>query len=153
MGSRTGWGLMALGAGLMFLLDPSTGRRRRALTRDKAASLARRTAERAQAMAQHAADRAKGVIAEARSLDEEWVDDRTLVARVRSELGRVVSHPGSIHVDAVDGCVTMRGPVFVWEADAAVAAVENTRGVCGVDDQMSRHEQPGSVPGLQGEGH
>src|SRR5688500_2960336 len=150
MSTRTGWGLVALGAGLMYMLDPNTGRRRRALTRDKAGRLARLTAERARALAQQASDRAKGIIAESRVSDEEWVDDQTLVARVRSELGRVVSHPGSIHVDAIDGCVTMRGPVFVWEADAALAAAEGTRGVCGVDDQLTRHEQPGNVPGLQG---
>jgi hypothetical protein len=149
--NRTGWGLVALGAGLMFMLDPNTGRRRRAITRDKARKFARLSAERAQALARQTADRARGVMAEARAAsDEEWVDDQTLVARVRSELGRAVSHPGSLHVDAVDGCVTVRGPVFVWEADAAVAAIENTRGVCGVDDQMTRHEQPGNVPGLQG---
>lgn len=150
MNTRTGWGLVALGAGLMYMLDPNTGRRRRAISRDKAAKFARLTAERAHAMARQASDRAKGLIAEARVSDEEWVDDQTLVARVRSELGRVVSHPGSLHLDSVDGCVTVRGPIFVWEADAALAAVENTRGVCGVDDQMTRHEQPGNVPGLQG---
>jgi osmotically-inducible protein OsmY len=150
MNSRMGWGLVAVGAGLMYILDPAAGRRRRALTRDKAVKFARLTAERTQALAQQAADRARGVIAEARASDDEWVDDQTLVARVRSELGRAVSHPGSLHVDAVDGCVTLRGPVFVWEAEAALAAVENTRGVCGVDDQMTRHEQPGNVPGLQG---
>jgi len=153
MHTRTGWGLVALGAGLMYMFDPRTGRRRRAVTRDKAAKYARRGAERAQALAKQAADRARGVFAEARASDEEWVDDQTLVARVRSELGRVVSHPGSLHVDAVDGCVTLRGPVFAWEAELALAAVENTRGVCAVEDQMTRHEQPGSVPGLQGQGH
>jgi osmotically-inducible protein OsmY len=153
MNTRTGWGLVALGAGLMYMLDPKTGRRRRAITRDKAGKYARRTAERAQALAQQAADRARGVFAEARASDEEWVDDQTLVARVRSELGRVVSHPGSLHVDATDGCVTLRGPVFAWEAEPALAAVENTRGVCAVEDQMTRHEQPGNVPGLQGRGH
>ena len=150
MNTRTGWGLVALGAGLMYILDPQAGRRRRALTRDKATKYARRTAERAQALAQQAADRAKGIVAEARASDEEWVDDQTLVSRVRTELGRVVSHPGSLHVDSVDGCVTLRGPVFVWEADAALHAVEDTRGVCAVDDQLTRHEQPGNVPGLQG---
>ena len=147
--NRTGWGLVALGAGLMFMLDPSTGRRRRAITRDKARKYARLSAERAQAMARRAADQARGLAAESRASDD-WVDDQTLVARVRSEIGRVVSHPGSLHVDAIDGCVTVRGPVFAWEADAALAAIEDTRGVCGVDDQMTRHEQPGNVPGLQG---
>lgn len=150
MNSRTGWGLVALGAGLMYIFDPQTGRRRRALTRDKATKYARLAAERAQALARRAADHAKGIVAEARASGEQWVDDQTLVARVRSELGRAVSHPGSIHVDAVDGCVTLRGPVFAWEGDAAIAAAENTRGVCGVDDQLTRHEQPGNIPGLQG---
>lgn len=150
MHSRTGWGLVALGAGLMYMFDPKTGRRRRAITRDKAAKMARHAAARAQAIARQASDRAKGVMAEARASDEEWVGDQTLVARVRSELGRVVSHPGALHVDAVDGLVTMRGPIFGWEADGALKAAEETRGVVGVDDQMTRHEQPGNIPGLQG---
>src|SRR6185503_9620990 len=38
-------GALALGAGLMFLLDPNQGRRRRALIKDKTYSAARRTAD------------------------------------------------------------------------------------------------------------
>jgi hypothetical protein len=45
MGSNLGLGVLGagLGAGLMFLLDPQLGRRRRALLRDKAVSYSRQT--------------------------------------------------------------------------------------------------------------
>lgn len=150
MHSRTAWGFIAAGAGLMYMLDPRSGRRRRAVSRDKALKYARLSQERARALARQASDRARGLVAETLGSDETWVDDQTLVARVRSELGRVVSHPGSVHVDAVEGCVTLRGPILASEADAALAAAEHTRGVCGVDDQLTRHDTPGNVPGLQG---
>ena len=150
MSTRTALGLIAAGAGLMYVLDPRTGRRRRAIGRGRAIKYARLSAERPRPLAQQASDHARGFVAETFRSDDTWVDDRTLVARVRSELGRVSSHPGSLRVDAVDGCVMLAGPVLSDEADARVAAVENTRGVCGVDDQLTRHETPGNVPGLQG---
>lgn len=61
-------GALALGAGLMFLLDPAQGRRRRALIRDKAYSAAVRTGRYAQKTGRHWSNKAQGLAAEARGL-------------------------------------------------------------------------------------
>src|SRR5207302_9218591 len=61
-------GALALGAGLMFLLDPAQGRRRRALIRDKATSAARRTQQYVQKKGRHWGNKAYGMAAEAGSL-------------------------------------------------------------------------------------
>jgi hypothetical protein len=58
----------ALGAGLMYVFDPQAGRRRQALIRDKAYSLADDAQEYAGKKARHLANQAQGVAAEARSM-------------------------------------------------------------------------------------
>jgi hypothetical protein len=49
----------ALGAGLMYALDPSTGRRRRAKARDKIIHLSRLSSKRTRSMASDVSNRAK----------------------------------------------------------------------------------------------
>jgi len=61
-------GALALGAGLMFLLDPSQGRRRRALIRDKAVSSAHQAQRYAASTGRHLGNKAQGWAAEARSM-------------------------------------------------------------------------------------
>ena len=79
------------------------GRRRRALTRDKVYSVARRTSHSVRDTVGGATHRVRdygqGRVARARAAHRnEVVPDEKLVARVRAELGRAVSHPGAIHV-------------------------------------------------------
>jgi hypothetical protein len=52
---------MGLGAGLMYLFDPQQGRRRRALARDKAVSLAHQAQDAAEAVAKDLRNRAQGL--------------------------------------------------------------------------------------------
>jgi hypothetical protein len=59
---------MALGAGLMYVLDPEGGRRRRALMRDKAYSWANDARGLAEKKARHLGNQARGVMAGARSM-------------------------------------------------------------------------------------
>jgi hypothetical protein len=59
---------VGLGAGLMFLLDPDRGRRRRALARDKAIHLARRTEKIVGARSRDLGNRASGAASRIRSL-------------------------------------------------------------------------------------
>ncbi|HXG89213.1 MAG TPA: BON domain-containing protein [Vicinamibacterales bacterium] len=80
------------------------------------------------------------------------VDDVVIEARVRSSLGRVTSHPGTVGVASIDGMVTLTGPVLAAEHAAICRAVGRVRGVGEVIDQLTQHEQAGSVPGLQGDG-
>jgi YtxH-like protein len=58
---------LALGVGLMYLLDPQAGRRRRALVRDKAHSWANDAEDYAEKTARHLRNKAQGVVHEARS--------------------------------------------------------------------------------------
>jgi hypothetical protein len=57
----------AAGAGLMFVLDPERGRRRRALIRDKVTSMARRTGDAVDGQSRHVVNRARGLVIEMRS--------------------------------------------------------------------------------------
>lgn len=146
-------GPISLGAALMYLFDPNNGRRRRALLRDQTTHFARRTREASEALASDLQNRASGLRARLeRSTEEEFVDDATLEARVRAKLGRVSTHPGATAVSSINGIVTLTGPVLTAEHRSVVRAVEGVRGVSEVIDQMSVHDEPGSVPGLQGEG-
>jgi hypothetical protein len=139
------------GAGLMFLLDPSRGARRRALVRDKFVRAAHKTRDAADATGRDLRNRIQGVRAwtESRFTDEH-VDARTLCARVRTELGRVASHPRAVCVSARDGAVTLSGDVLASEVSSIVKAVAGVRGVEDVQNRMTAHASPDGVPSLQG---
>jgi len=140
-----------LGAAAMYILDPDRGRRRRALLRDKLYSLARRAPRVIEVTARDLSSRAQGVAAKAASrLIEDVVPDEKLVARVRSELGRVVSHPGAIEVTANQGRVRLSGHVLAQEVDHLLSAVSAVPGVRDVENQLEVHETPDNIPALQG---
>ena len=141
-----------IGAGLMFVLDPERGRRRRALVRDKVTHLLSKSDDLLGATARDMANRTRGVIAEARTLfgGDGEVSDEVLAQRVRTELGHWVSHPGSIEVDAREGRVTLRGVILKRELDPLPRAIGRVRGVREVDNQLEAHDRPDDVPGLQG---
>jgi hypothetical protein len=151
-----GLALIGLGAGLMFYLDPDRGRRRRALVRDRLARALHDFDNAVGAVACELANRARGLRAEARSLPS-WfaggpVDDGLLEARVRSRMGRYVSHPRAIVVVACRGCVTLRGPILADEVGSLLSAVALVPDVTGVINGLDTHERPGDIPGLQGGG-
>ena len=118
----------SVGAGLMFLFDPSRGARRRALVRDKVVRAARTTRNAAGATTRDLGQRLTGVAARTRSrLADDAADDRIVCERVRSELGRVASHPHAIPVASNGGVVTLSGDVLASEAPAIVSAVGGIR--------------------------
>jgi uncharacterized membrane protein len=144
-------GGIGLGAALMYVLDPDRGRRRRALARDILVSAANRTPDAIGATARDLRNRARGLAAQAGSMfSDEGATDEVLVARVRSKMGRVVSHPGSIEVAADQGRVTLSGPVLAHEVDDLLSCVRQVPGVAAVDVRLEVHKQAGDVPGLQG---
>ena len=145
-------GGLGLGAGLMYLLDPDRGARRRAVIRDQfvhASHQARREFERTI----HDLDnRTQGVLAKALSpVLSEPATDEVLVERVRARMGRVVSHPHAIHVAAADGAVTLTGAIMAGEVRRLLRAASTVRGVKSVENLLEPHETPGHIPGLQGE--
>jgi hypothetical protein len=144
---------VGFGAALMFLLDPNQGGRRRALLRDKAVRLWTRGSRQVGGLSEDLGNRARGVLSETKSRlrREETPPDAVLEARVRSEIGHVVSHPRAIDVRASNGRVTISGPVLASEVDALLGRVAGVRGVTDVENRLEVHEHPDGIPGLQGE--
>ena len=126
------------GAALMYLLDPSMGRRRRAGLRDKAIHFSKAGMHTARLMGRDTFHRLQGLWAETTHgfKKHELVSDDILVERVRSQLGRGLSHASSIKVSANDGCVVLRGSILENERNRLLRRVRSIRGVKSVDDQL-----------------
>jgi hypothetical protein len=139
---------LGLGTGLMYLLDPDRGRRRRALLRDKGAWALRKKGDCIEVTAHDLRNRAQGITHIHSS--SEPVDDRIVAERVRSKLGRVVAHPGAIEVNALNGAVTLSGPILVEEMSELLKCVNGVRGVKQVINNLEAHEQADNHPALQG---
>jgi hypothetical protein len=144
----------AFGAVAMYMLDPDKGRRRRALARDRTASLFTDAGETLCEAGRDIANRAHG--AQARALrwiqGDAAIDDLRLIERVRAHIGRVVSHPHAIQVGARDAWVTVSGPILANEVEPLLATVRGVPGVRGVEEHLAVHAEPDSVPSLQGTG-
>src|SRR5215218_9705047 len=101
-------GSFAVGAGLMYFLDPSRGARRRGEVRNQATGTYNRTGTGLSRTAQHLRNSAQGLMAETKArFRSESPTDFQLGARVRSRLGRVCSHPSAItiYADGANGIV------------------------------------------------
>jgi uncharacterized membrane protein len=127
----------AVGAGIMYLVDPDRGARRRALVRDKSVHSARRLGSLIDKASRDLTYRTRGLVAEARSLGDDHPSDERLRERVRAELGRVVSHPHSIHVEASEGVVSLQGPIPASEVRGLVTRVRRVPGVRGIEDHLT----------------
>lgn len=143
-----------LGAALSYVLDPQAGGRRRALARDSIVRASRKTRDGIDATARDIANRTRGIAAATRGrISREEVDDWRLIERVRARLGRACSHPHAIDVDAVDGEVTLRGPILSSEVDRLLSTVASVRGVRTVLNELEPHDSPQGIPSLQGDGN
>jgi uncharacterized membrane protein len=148
---KLGYGAaLAVGAALMYGLDPNQGRRRRARLRDEADHVAHAAVRSANKAVEDASHRFHGLGARLRSLAVSGrVDDAVLAERVRSCLGRLCSHPHALRVTVKDGVVEVQGPVMAEEARALLSRVRRVPGAVGVRDGLERHSGP-DVPALQG---
>jgi hyperosmotically inducible protein len=127
----------AAGAAIMYYFDPEGGRRRRALARDKGVGAGQDVGEFARTRAKRAADRVEGAVARTRArVRHEPVDDERLRERIRSQLGRLVEHPGAVNVQVTDGHVVLGGNASRDEIDALGDVVAATPGVEGVANRL-----------------
>jgi hypothetical protein len=143
----------AAGALFMFMFDPGQGRRRRALVRDKITHL-RRVMTRDVPTTVEKRGRfirgvAKGLVHDTTEVlpfnGHPLVDNETLVARVRSEVLRDAQiKAGEIHVDAYEGCVTLRGQLE--HRDEIRRLVRETAHVEGVREVRNFLHTPGTPP-------
>lgn len=145
-------GGLGLGAGLMYLFDPDRGRRRRAHLRDRAAGVVHDAEQAAGKTARDLAHRGQGLLAQARSCFEREVgaEPDVLEQRVRSEIGRVVSHPGSIDVTCYDGSVVLMGLILEKELHPLLDAVRKVKGVKSTTDWLCEVPTAEHISGLQG---
>lgn len=135
---------MCLGAGLMYFFDPDRGRRRRGLVRDQVVRSAQGMEHFLDAACRDLQHRTQGVIAELSALvSSTSVSDNVLVDRVRSKMGRCVSHARTIEVEAHDGRITLRGPISAREVGALVSCVRSIPGVHGVDNELAVQSEDG----------
>lgn len=140
----------AIGAGLMYLYDPEMGNRRRALLRDQWVRLGNVTEETPGDVRQDLGNRLRSLAAEVQGrLTPEQAPDDVLAARVRSNLGRIATHPGTVTVTANNGTVTLSGQVPAGEVTRLLASTGLVRGVTGVDNRLEVHESADAVSGLQ----
>jgi osmotically-inducible protein OsmY len=132
---------MLAGAGMMYLLDPDRGTRRRALVRDQLVHAGHEAGDLGEAAASRGRDirnRARGAVAETRNrLSKEDVEDSVLEARVRSQLGHHTTEADDILVDVANGMVTLSGAVRVTDVDGLIAGIGKVRGVRNVESALS----------------
>jgi hyperosmotically inducible protein len=129
-----GIALFVGGAGLAYLFDPQSGKRRRDVLRDRGAALLRRIVRRSVRKAKYTAGHAEGVAAKAASAlsrEAEQADDATVKDRILSQAFREAGVPtGDVVVDVADGIATLRGTLE--SVDLANDLIERVRAVPGV---------------------
>jgi hypothetical protein len=144
---------LILGAGLMYLLDPNKGPARRAMLRDKITGTFHDGRDFVGAGVRDLRNRAEGAVHRTTShIRPDSADDDTLAERVRAKLGRYVSHPRALSVEARDGLVTLHGPILRDEAETLIGAVSSVRGVREVLNRLEPHDLDDEAPGLKGRG-
>jgi uncharacterized membrane protein len=141
----------ALGAAAMYWLDPTTGRRRRAVLRDKLTSASIDVGDAVGVAKRDLTYRTRGLGARVRSVfTTSDVPAEVLAERVRSAMGRAVSHPGAIDVATVNGMVRLSGAVLAREHSALIDVVGSVRGVEYVIDELAVYANATGIPDLQG---
>ena len=136
---------LAAGAGFMYLADPDRGRRRRATARDKVVHTMNQAGRAVDRSLRDLTNRAHGLFAETlNAVLPVDVPDEVLVDRVRTHLGRLVSHPACIEVRIANGHAILRGDVADNEVPHLLAAVGRIPGVRSVIDNLTpRHRGQG----------
>jgi uncharacterized membrane protein/osmotically-inducible protein OsmY len=141
---------VGVGGALIYMLDPDRGTRRRALLRDQLVHVTHKTPDAISATARDLRNRVRGVAAElSHAFTSDEVSDEVLVARVRSQMGRVVSHPHAIEVKADRGRVTLSGPILSHEVGEWLSCASAVRGVKELENHLEVHKQAGDLPSLQ----
>lgn len=140
----------AAGAFAMYMLDPETGRRRRALVREKAVAAGHDAQRLARGASRNTANQLRGAAAEARSRARGApVSDRQLHERIRSELGHLVDQPSQVEVNVSNGFVTLGGSIKPPEMERLIGAVSAMQGVEHVENRLSAAPAAAGAQGTQ----
>ena len=134
----------AIGAGLMYILDPNRGNARRAKLREKAVRAIhiaqRETNKQLRNAGNHLAGTMREIKSSIRDRSSEVSDDIVL-DRVRAQLGRDVRHMRMLDFTVQDGCVIVAGPALCGEAEKIRCRLRKTRGVRNCDVRVAEVSQ------------
>ncbi len=142
----------AAGALAMYCLDSATGRRRRALARDKIVGASHEAADFLEGAEKHLVDRAKGMMgagSPGRASSAHPRSDAQLRERVRSRMGHLVSHPRAIEVSVEEGVVRLTGQVLVKELDGLLSQLTDMPGVRKVHNALAALNDPSGFGEVQ----
>jgi uncharacterized membrane protein len=147
-------GGLGVGAGLMYLLDPDRGRRRRAMIRDQIVQALHETGDALDAGVRDLNNRAYGGVIHLFSfLIPSRTTDPVLAERIRASLGRCVAFPHAIEVAVANGHVTLTGHILRQDVERLTNCVRRMKGVKGMIDKLTVHEKPGETPDMMGRPH
>ena len=155
--SAAGAGTLALGAGLMYFLDPQRGRPRRAWVGQKMTRFLNDTGRTFRSTGRHVWNRmhgvAHGVTSQARSRlpgsAPGPVDGEQLLRRIWAEVGHVLTYPSQVQImTSAGGAVTLYGRVPAAEEDRLLATVHAVPGVTQIINRLQAADAGGS--GAQG---
>jgi hypothetical protein len=143
----------ALGAGAIYFLDSANGRTRRKMAVDQATRIVNDCGRAFRQTGRYFNDimnRSRGLAYETRTrfTGSADVSPETLMQRVRSEMGHVVTNAGAISV-MVDNNrdVTLTGRVLAGELDALLTTVNKVPGVNQIINRLDVQDSPEAVAG------
>jgi hypothetical protein len=124
---------LAAGVGLMYLLDPTDGARRRNVLLGKTTRFLNETGDFFRRTGRHLSNRSRGVVHETRSMFQsgEVVSDRQLAERIRSRIGHL-QQQSNVNVVATDGRITITGQCSPDDVEALLSTVQSTPGVASI---------------------
>jgi hypothetical protein len=135
-------GGVALGAGLMYLLDLDRGGGRRARLRQLAATLGGKVRDWQKTLqATSFQEGIAGASTPPAVVFPTPVPDWVLAERARLEIWRAVAHPDSIQISARDGHLTLWGPVRPGESEALREKLEKLPGLHGLELQLTTPQE------------
>lgn len=145
-------GGLLLGAAGMYLLDPRSGRQRRALLRDQLTHATHSAEHSARRLGRDFSNRTHGTVARAKRLltPQEQLDNRRLEARVRATLGRLCSHANRVSVEVDEGAVTLGGSILRREVGDVLTGIRRVPGVRSVVSHLEAVENKAELPGGAG---
>jgi len=127
-------GAFVVGAGLAYMFDPQSGKRRRHVLRDRSTAILRRLGRRSARRTKYVAGNVEGVAEKAAgavSGQSEGADDATVKDRILSQAFREAGvSTGDVAVEVSDGIATLRG--MLESVDLVHDLVERVRAVPGV---------------------
>jgi osmotically-inducible protein OsmY len=145
---------LGVGGAFMYMFDPDRGRGRREDMKDRmnrTRESLRETGEKVRQTSQRVSERVSGLKENARSmLGMHRLGDAALMARVRLNVGRTVSHPRAIDVRVEEGVVSLSGPILESEVNELMRSISSIRGVNRIENRLEVHPIA-DIPALQGE--